>query len=356
MLMGVAHPVVINTLALFYVWNVVAALFVLIFGGFFLVLRLERRTWQWPFNGPPGRDTLIWGLGLLWIIDGLLQAQPLMVTQFVGLVLDPLKSHQIPSVERVVHWGIQLWSLHPLAWDWLAVWVQILIGVGIILGQETRGRRIALVVAVVWALIIWGPGEAFGNIVARGSWLLGSPGSALLYAIGAIVLLFPVSIWTTRRMVRVFELFMAGLWALAALLQAWPGSAWWNPTRLPHFLLSQARMPQPSFVSSPIYVVAHWIDRSGTMANGMLVALFVVLALLWMRGHAGRGAVAVSLGVTILTWWFGQDLGVFGGMSTDPNSGVLLVLALVVYRRFRPPLRGQGSAPSEQEPLRSATP
>lgn len=356
MLMGLAHPVAVNTLALFYVWNLVAALFMVIFGGFFLVLRWERGVWQWPFKGPRARDILIWGLGLLWIIDGLLQAQPLMVTQFVGLVLDPLKPHQIPSIEQVIHWGIQLWSLHPLAWNWLAVWVQILIGVGIILGQESRGRRLALVTAVVWALIIWGPGEAFGNLVARGSWLMGSPGSALFYALGAILLLFPASVWTSQRLVRVFELFMAGLWSLAALLQAWPGSGWWNPTILPQFLLSQAHMSQPSLVSSPIYALAQWIGRSGTVANGILVILFVILALLWMRGHPSHTTVGLSFVVIILTWWLGQDLGVFGGMSTDPNSGPLLLLALIVYVRLIPSLKGEASAPAPHEPIRSATP
>ena len=38
--------------------------------------------------------------------------------------------------------------------------------------------------------------------------------------------------------------------------------------------------------------------------------------------------------MTLSTWWFGQDFGVLGGMGTDPNSGVVVLLVLGTYAQM----------------------
>lgn len=104
------------------------------------------------------RNVLIFGLGSLWLLDGLLQAQPLMVTQFTGEVLAPLLTGQPAIVAAVIRLGMRLWRLHPrlhpLVWNLVATWMQIGIGAVILLGGETRWRRIGLWTSVGWSLLV----------------------------------------------------------------------------------------------------------------------------------------------------------------------------------------------------------
>lgn len=92
---GTPTVAVVDPLILFYVWNGVIALMVLVGGG---TLWIAHRTAH-PrprFAAVRARQILLVGLGSLWIVDGLLQAQPLMVTAFVRGLLVPLLPGQPP--------------------------------------------------------------------------------------------------------------------------------------------------------------------------------------------------------------------------------------------------------------------
>ena len=337
MLMGVTHPVHVNTLTVFYVMNLVITLLVITFGGLVVVTRLQQHKFQlFASDSSSARNVLIFGLGSLWLADGLLQAQPLMVTQFTGKVLAPLLVGQPAIVAAVVRLGMRLWRLHPLVWNLVATWMQIGMGAVILLGGETRWRRIGLWASIGWGILVWGPGEGFGSIFSGGSWLLGSPGSVLFYVLAAGVLLLPSAWWRSPRFLRVWQTMIAGLWALAALLQAWPANGWWSSHRFSAFLMSQARMPQPSLFSAPLYAGAKAIVQSPLPWNAGIVGIFVTLALLWILGRPARLTWWLTVWVTGSTWWFGQDFGVLGGMGTDPNSGALVLLGLVVYALIVP--------------------
>ncbi|MCL5972534.1 MAG: hypothetical protein M1499_08250 [Firmicutes bacterium] len=337
MLMGVTHPVHVNTLTLFYVMNFVIALLVITFGGLVVVTRLQQHKFRlFASDSSSARNVLIVGLGSLWLVDGLLQAQPLMVTQFTGGVLAPLLTGQPALVAAVVRLGMRLWRLHPLVWNLVAIWMQIGIGAVILLGGETRGRRIGLWTSIGWGLLVWGPGEGFGSIFSGGSWLLGSPGSVLFYVLAAGVLLLPSAWWRSPRFLRVWQEMIAGLWALAALLQTWPANGWWSSHRFSAFLTNQARMPQPSLFSAPLYAGAQAVAQSAIPWNAGIVGIFLILALLWILGRPARLTWWLTVGVTGSTWWFGQDFGVLGGMGTDPNSAALVLLGLVVYALIVP--------------------
>lgn len=338
MIMGVGQPVAANPLALFYVWNLVAALSVAIFGGVWVVRRSERESFRWfDANAPSARRILVIGLGVLWIVDGLLQAQPLLVKRFAEVVLSPLVAGQPAPVANLVRLGTHVWNIDPVVSDSIAVWIQIGIGIGIVFGHEAHGRRLALWASVGWGIVVWGVGEAFGSLFAGGSWLVGSPGSALFYVLTAGVLLLPAAWWTSVRFARIWERIMAAVLALAAGLQAWPDNRWWAPNAMRLFFLAQARMAQPSVVSRPIYGLAHVVGLAGAEANAVLSGLLALLALLWAVGSLPRVTWGLTFAVTAMSWWLAQDLGVFGGMSTDPNSGLILLLILIAFRTLSMP-------------------
>ncbi|NMP21312.1 hypothetical protein [Sulfobacillus harzensis] len=329
MLMGTGQQAPANTLALFYVINLVIALGVLVLGGTFLAKR-----WHGLRNLPesPARTILAVGLAGLWILDGLLQAQPLMATAFISELVAPAAQEQPRILYELMHFGMHIWNQHPISWDIVAIWVQIGIGLAILLGSERRGRRVGLLLSIVWSLVVWVFGEGLGSLFSGGSMLLGSPGSAPLYTLAAVALLIPSGAWPARVKCRLVRASMILLWLLSAFLQAWPPNQWWSARQLFGYFHSQASMPEPAAISAPIYAVAHLAQAHPVFTNGVLTALFLAIAALWAFNRTLHAAWLSTTIVSFLVWWLGQDFGVFGGMGTDPNTAALILLALAVMR------------------------
>lgn len=275
---------------------------------------------------------LLKGLGALWLLDGLLQAQPLMITHFIGGFLAPLIQGQPFFLRDLIDVGVRVWGINPVIWNEFAAWIQIGIGLLLIMGQGAW-IRFGLWVSLVWGLAVWIGGEAMGSIFNGGSWLAGSPGSALLYMLLALLLLLPPAFWRGRGIIKSLSWGMVGLWTVAAILQAWPASEFWRGQTTAGEILSMANMPQSPIVSAPLYAWAHQLTAHPAMWNVGLVMVFVLLALLWTFRPYARVTWWLSAAVTFASWWLGQDFGVLGGMGTDPNSGGIVLLALVVYAR-----------------------
>ncbi|MCY0877494.1 MAG: hypothetical protein OWU84_00890 [Firmicutes bacterium] len=279
----------------------------------------------------PARDWLIHGLGALWLLDGLLQAQPLMVTRFLGGVVAPLISGQPAPVAWLIGVGMRLWSLSPILWNVVAEFTQIGIGLGLLFGRPDRGQRVALWVSLLWGTIVWIGGEGLGGIFAGGGWLTGAPGSVFLYMCAALLLLGPRQWWEGGRPRHILRRFLVGLWLLLLVLQAWPPAGWWTGTVLGGYVLSMASMPQPALFSAPLYAWAHSLALHPVIWNALLCASLAILAVLWVTRPDSRWVWWATLLWVFLGWWLGQDFGVLGGMGTDPNSGAILLLGLVVY-------------------------
>ncbi|MCY0864743.1 MAG: hypothetical protein OWQ57_07330 [Sulfobacillus sp.] len=277
------------------------------------------------------RHWLMQGLGALWLLDGLLQAQPLMVTRFIGGFLAPLLSGQPAFLAFWIDVGVKLWSVNPVLWNVFATFIQIGIGLGLIWGHPDRGQRIALWVSLAWGLVVWVAGEALGGIFSGGGWLTGAPGSVFFYMVAALLLLPSRDWWRNPRVTRAIEWGVAILFAFEAFLQAWPPAGWWTASGIQGFVLSMAEMPQPTFVSAPLYAWAHALGRHPALWNGILVGGLVVLAVLWAIRPRHRGVWWLTVVWVFAAWWLGQDFGVLGGMGTDPNSGAILILGLLAY-------------------------
>ena len=278
-----------------------------------MISRVQRHPFHPWRNAPHARNVLLIGLGVLWMLDGLLQAQPLMVTEFVHELVVPLLNGQPRIVVRMMDVGMHLWNAHPLSWDIVAIWVQILIGLGIIFGSDTGVRRLALWISIGWGLIVWIGGEGLGSLLAGGSWFVGSPGSVILYVLAAFVVLKPPSVWLKPAFRDGVRKTLAGLWALFALLQAMPGSGWWSTPKLGFDVFTEAQMAQPDFISAPLYRLAYLASHDPGLWNAIFVGLFFILSVIWGLSRPTRLMWITTMAITVAIWWCGQDLGIFGG-------------------------------------------
>ena len=284
---------------------------------------------------PAGRRLLRIGFGLIWILDGILQAQPKMAAGLASLVIQPIAAASPAWVRHVVNWGGTIWSYHPIAAGAASVWIQVGIGAWLIIAAHGPWSRLAGLASVAWGLTVWVFGEAFGGIFAPGqSWLTGAPGAVLIYVVAGALIALPESAWRTPRFGRLLlggiGLFYTGM----AVLQAWPGRGYWQgtiagqPGTLAGMVQSMSTTPQP-------HVLSALVSSFGSFAasNGFAVNLVVVIAL------AGTGAVFLSGRPRLVRYavWFGvvfglavwvlvQDLGFLGGLGTDPNSMIPMIL------------------------------
>jgi hypothetical protein len=286
---------------------------------------------------PAARRILRFGFGVLWIFDGLLQAQPAMPGGLVPHVLATAAAGSPGWVVAVVNWAAAAWSAHPVQAAAGAVWIQLGIGIWLIAATSPRVSRAAGLVSLGWGLVVWVFGEAFGSVLAPGqSWLLGAPGAALFYCVAGLLLVLPARSWRDGRlgrgMLRASGAFLVGY----AVLQAWPGRGFWQgrlngqPGSLAAGIGEMARMRQPA-------VVHALVRGAGSVAagHGFAVNLAVVTALavtggclLTGRIAFARPAVVVTVVLCLADWVFIQDLGFLGGLGTDPNSMVPQALIL----------------------------
>jgi cytochrome oxidase Cu insertion factor (SCO1/SenC/PrrC family) len=277
---------------------------------------------------PRARRFLRLAFGLLWVVDGLLQAQSKMPGSFVAEVLQPGISTGPSWFGDVVTPMARAWTRHPVAADVATVWVQLGLGLLILIGGRGALAKLALWGSIAWSLAVWFLGEAFGGLLAAGaSWLTGAPGAALIYAATAALLLLPREWWMEGRAQRLCRQLVS-VWFLAgAGLQALPGERQWQASGLSEPFVSRAGISQPAAAVQPILRLGALAARHPVAVNATIIALLLAAAAgLWL---SGRTAVIVAgLVLCAATWWLAQDFGVLGGTATDPNSGLPLGLLL----------------------------
>ena len=169
------------------------------------------------------------GFGLIWILDGILQAQPKMAGGLASQVIQPTAAASPSWVQHVVNWGGTIWSFHPIAAGAASVWIQIGIGIWLLVARSGPWSRLAGLASVAWGLVVWVFGESFGGIFAAGlSWLTGAPGAVLIYVVAGALIALPEDAWRSPRLGRLLlggiGVFFIGM----AVLQAWPGRGFWR--------------------------------------------------------------------------------------------------------------------------------
>jgi len=292
---------------------------------------------------PAGRRLLRVGFGLVWILDGLLQAQPAMPLGMPAQVVQPAAAASPLWVQHLVNDGLAVWLRHPVPAAVSAVWIQVGIGLLLLLAPRGTASRLAGLAAAGWGLVVWAFGEAFGGIFAPGlSWMFGAPGAVLIYVVAGFAVAAPERAWAGQRAGRVILGGTGAFFVAMAVLQAWPGRGFWQgqptatatPGAVTAMVQSMSQVAQPSATAS----TASWfatvsanhgwaVNLVAVLALGLLGAGLIASAVRY-RPRLAQATMSVAVVVCLADWLLVQDLGFFGGVGTDPNSMVPWLLLI----------------------------
>ncbi len=286
------------------------------------------------------------GLGIIWLVDGLLQLQPRMFgPDFANQVILPTAQGQPALVSTTITHVAHLIALQPALANAVFASVQILIGVGLLIRQTVRP---ALALSFAWALGVWAFGEGFGMLfTGMASPLTGAPGGALLYvAIGLLV--WPRTARTSADpqvsgpATAEGPLGTGGGKAAWAIVWGGMGILWLLPANRAGGSISAgisgAVTGEPGWLAHVQLSVAHaFANGGGSVAVACAILSFLVALGPLVSRHTTVFLVA-GAALALDYWLFGEALGQpFSGIATDPNTGPLLVLlALALYPNRAP--------------------
>jgi hypothetical protein len=267
----------------------------------------------------PLTTALTVALGVVWIIDGILQLQP---SQFSSGFALAIQMNAMAQPNAIAHLELAFGRLIGTA---VAPSTVLIASVQVLLGAAMLTRRVrmpALFASVPWALAVWALGEGFGNLATGYSMLpTGAPGAALAYALLAMLLLLEHRSGDAARRRQDFCCAWSALWVLAAGLQV--GS------RVPLSLMLRANFNE-SAAGEPA-VLSGLDHRLGVITGGHAAAatallMFVELLLAcgpWMSHR--RLSLLATLGVLVIFWVAGENLGgILTGSANDVGITPLL--------------------------------
>lgn len=280
---------------------------------------------------PVGRRFLRITFGILWVFDGVLQVQSGMPLGMPDGVVKPAAAGSPAWVHTLVNAGITIWADHPVQAAASVVWIQLGIGLALLLSPRGRWSRAAGAVSAGWAVVVWIFGEAFGAIMAPGlSWLTGAPGGVVFYGLAGLLLALPETAWRGRRLGRIVTAAMGLFFLGMALLQAWPGRGSWQGGTGSHagslvtMVRTMATTSQPAVFAGWVKAFSGFDGAHGWAVNLVVVVVLACMGLMLVSGRRLAVAVAVAVAVPfcLAAWVLVQDFGFFGGVGTDPNSMV----------------------------------
>ena len=308
---------------------------------------------------PLGRRVLRTGFGLLWLFDGILQAQPGMPAGLVPRGIEPTALSSPSWVQHVVNWGGAAWTSHPVQASTAAVWIQVGLGLWLLAVPHGTLSRLAGLASVGWGLVVWVYGESFGGLFAPGlTWLTGAPGAVLVYVAAGALIALPARAWRSPRL---GQLTLGGLGLFLAVMagvQARPGTGFWQggqPATLASMVRSMSQTPQPGFLSGWLSAFAAFDAAHGFAVNLVVVAALTLTGGAFLSGRPQliRPALAGFAVLCLADWVLVQDLGFLGGIGTDPNSMIPFMLLaaggyLALTRATDPRVTGGGQTRSNR--------
>ena len=261
-------------------------------------------------------------LGILWLIDGILQLQPEMPYVFLPYVLQPTLSSSTPGVYNIVLFGYNIWAVHPVLYNAIASVIQLFLGVSLIMDLNRRGTLLVLVLSAVWSFVVWVFGEGFGGIFKAGSsFLSGLPGSALIYFFISVFLLLSILGWKIEKLI---PPLMASIFIISFAFQVLPASDFWSGYSLSRIPYNLIFLNQPKFLAESFVYFTDSFIKYDFYWNILFSACFLLAAIFWIvRPYI---ASIASIPVIFFAWWVGQDFGIISGYGTDPNTGLPLLM------------------------------
>jgi hypothetical protein len=265
-------------------------------------------------------------LGLFWLLDAALQAQPFMFTRgFAKQVIAGVGEGQPGFVSAPVHWASTVIAAHPVAWNLPFAGVQLLLAAGLLV---PRTARLALAASIGWALGVWYLGEGLSGLASgHASLITGAPGSALIYALMA------GAAWPRRDASREgpaswLPFAWAVVWLGAAVFQTLPGQ---NSGTAVASALTAGTSGAPAWLASLDNSAGAWAAHHGLLLVTVMVAAEALIGVGALARRTRTPAVALGVALTLALWVLGQHLGaLYSGQATDPNSGAVLAFMAIV--------------------------
>jgi cytochrome oxidase Cu insertion factor (SCO1/SenC/PrrC family) len=289
---------------------------------------------------PRARTLLRIAFGCIWLFDGILQFQPAMPLGLANEVVQPTVSGAPSWLRPLQMHAIHLWNAHPIALATGTAWIQVGIGLALIVSNGGLGR-LAGIAAAGWAALIWLIGNGAGGAFAPASSILfGWPGATLFYFVAAVWIALPPGYFAKH--FSGFTLrFIALILAIAIVLQVLPSAGFWhggNKNALTAMSRDMTQTAQPHALS---WIVLHVGTLAGTLGGGFNVIVILWLGVcaagLWYASSHQLNWPIIVLAVGCVFFWItGEDLAIFGGVGTDINS--LIPLAVLAWCA-RPALR-----------------
>jgi hypothetical protein len=282
-------------------------------------------------------------LGILWLLDGALQCQPIMFGRgFTREILAPAGAGLSGAFLEPLHVAIRIASAQPALANGAFALVQILLGLALLSGRCTR---LALGTSIVWALSVWVAGEGFGGLAGGATLLTGAPGSALLYAaIAALVWPWHGARGDDRPSRWALPAWCA-LWLSGVGLQLIDGN---SSSKSFTMMLRMAQSGAPTWIAR---IDRHLVRVQIPGWTGAAVIALYLLVAFWslVPGWTRQLSLGIGALIALFGWLLFQGLGdLTSGQATDPNSGPLIVLlALAVV--------GAYSRENEQTPLSASS-
>jgi hypothetical protein len=287
------------------------------------------------------RKTLQRIIGVLWLIDGLLQLQPQMFTMnMVNGIMKPMLQGQPGIFEPSLQFIVNQTTLHLTTVNLVIAIVQILLGLSFLFLSGNWVKWLVLA-SIVWAFIVWYSGEGMNMLLTgTASILTGAPGAVLLYPLLGLAV-YPrkqstTSTSATRKASddgllsrHLLRYIIAGFWCFAALLQLQP--YWWQDVQISQTIgamVGQGGL-NAVLVDSLLIQISNATANIEVPLNIALIAVFLAIGigLAVVKDEQMRPFLIASIIVSFLFWYFSQAFGmILTGMATDFNSGLLVVV------------------------------
>jgi hypothetical protein len=274
-------------------------------------------------------------LAAIWVFDGLLQFQTYMFSKAFATDLLAGTAQGNPRwIANSVLWASHLVEANPVLLN--AAFAILQLGIGLAIAWR-RSLRVGLGVSIVWALVVWWFGEGLGGLLAGGATaLMGAPGAVLLYLVLA-VLLWPTAKDTASSFtaaqpigVTVAKIIWVVLWVGLAALNLQPSQLTSGSV---HSMESGMGDGQPGWVAFLINGFTRLSAHNGVVLSiiGAVILALIGVGIVLPRSFT-RVIVVAALVAAAFIWVVGEALGaLFGGQSTDVNSGPLLALIALAY-------------------------
>jgi hypothetical protein len=206
--------------------------------------------------------------------------------------------------------------------------------------------------------MVWFGGEGMSMLLTgQASMLTGAPGAVLFYTLLALVL-YPRRKQTVEGdsigILSRFQLrwIFAAFWLFAALLQLQP--YWWQPGQISQTIgaLSGQDGWNSLLVDPTLNWLSHITNNGEIMFNIALILVFmeVGIGLLIASADHIHPLLVPSVALSFVIWWSVEGFGmIFTGMTTDFNSGLLLiVIALACWPHTRQARDGRATFATQQ--------